>query len=153
MVFGLAKRIVRSHALAEEVTQDVFMEVWSKIDRWSPSRSSAVGWTLMIARRRSIDRVRSEQATRNREDAQAQGSVRGTEPELAESIVLDEEHESVRGALESLTDKQRSVIDLAYYEGRTYSEVAETLGLPLGTVKTRMRDGLLRLRDSLGETT
>ena len=149
-VYGLARRVVRSSALAEDVTQEVFLEVWRKADAWHSHRSSATTWVLMIARARAVDRVRSEQATRDRQDRIAPGWLEPPNAEPAESLELEEERDGVRSALSMLTDKQRIVIKLAYYEGKTYVEVAEDLGLPVGTVKTRMRDGLMRMREIYG---
>jgi RNA polymerase sigma-70 factor (ECF subfamily) len=149
-VHGVARRVLRSTAHAEEVTQEVFLEVWRKAGEWQSTRGSAANWVMLIARARATDRVRSEQAGRDRQQKVAPGWVEPAGDTVDEGVTLAEEHDEIRSALASLTDKQRIVIELAYYEGKTYLEVAESLGLPLGTVKTRMRDALIRLRESYG---
>lgn len=151
-VFGVIRRIVRSQAHAEEVTQEVFLEVWRKADAWKPQRGAPTTWVLMIARARATDRVRSEQASRNRQDRVAPRWAERPADEVGERVTIQEEHDQIRATLSELTSKQREVIDLAYYGGKTYLEVAEILELPLGTVKTRMRDGLKRMRDKYGVT-
>ena len=150
LVFGLAKRILRAPALAEEVTQEVFLEIWQKAGDWAPERSSAPAWVLMIARRRAIDRVRSEQASRDRQETvgPAMSYHPGSEPH--EAAELEAERAAVRSAISGLSDNQQVVIDLAYYQGKTYQEVAEMLDIPVGTVKTRMRDALIRMRAHYG---
>ena len=150
LVFGLCKRIVRSQAIAEEVTQEVFLEIWHRAVRWRADRSSALSWILMVARSRAIDRVRSEQSARDRQEKVGPSMVEPDTPGPAEGLEVREEQESVRTVLETLSEKQRLVIELAYYQGKTYVEVADELDLPLGTVKTRMRDGLLRMREIYG---
>lgn len=148
--FGLIRRIVRSRAHAEEVTQEVFFEVWRKASDWKPHRGNATSWVLMIARARATDRVRSEQASRDRQERVAPGWVERPDDDVAELVAIKQEHEDVRSSLSALTDKQRQVIELAYYGDKTYSEIADSLGLPVSTVKTRMRDGLMRMRDLYG---
>ena len=151
-VYGLVRRVLRDPAQSEEVAQEVFLEVWRTAARYDADRGSASTWILTLAHRRAVDRVRSEQASRNREDrVGAREQVRGYD-EVAEAVVERFEHAEVRAALDQLTDLQREAIELAYFNGYTYREVAELLDTPLGTVKTRMRDGLIRLRDALGVT-
>lgn len=149
-VFGVIRRIVRSRALAEEVTQEAFLEVWRKASVWRPERGSATAWILVISRARATDRVRSEQASRNRQERIAPGWMERPDEGVAERVVTREEHDEVRSALSALTEKQREVIELAYFADKTSVEVAEMLDLPIGTVKTRMRDGLIRMRDLYG---
>jgi RNA polymerase sigma-70 factor (ECF subfamily) len=149
-VYGLIRRVLRDAAQAEEVTQEVMVEVWRSAGRFDPLRGSATAWVFTIAHRRAVDRVRAEQASADR--------VRRLAPEAAETpgdVVVEEataqiERQQVRRCLKTLTELQREAITLAYYNGYTYREVAQMLGAALPTVKTRMRDGLIRLRDCLG---
>jgi RNA polymerase sigma-70 factor, ECF subfamily len=152
VVFGIVRRIVRSQEHAEEVTQEVYLEVWRKARNWDPSRGSVLTWVMLIARARATDRVRSEQAARDRQERVAPSWVELPADRVAEEVSIAFEQGEVRNLLGHLTDLQREVIELAYFGGRTYPEVARMLDLPLGTVKTRMRDGLLRLRQALGAT-
>ncbi|MFI5625880.1 ECF RNA polymerase sigma factor SigK [Nocardioides sp. NPDC051685] len=148
LVFGVARRVVRDPSRAEEVTQEVFTEVWRQATRFDPARGSVRTWVLTIAHRRAVDTVRSSQASRAREEHVARREpleVAGPE----ETVVTAAEHEGVRRCLDSLTPLQSQAVRLAYYQGFTYPQVAEMLGRPLSTVKTRMRDGLIRLRDCL----
>jgi RNA polymerase sigma-70 factor (ECF subfamily) len=150
-VFGLVRRIVRDYAQSEEVTQEVFVELWRNAARYSPGdRGGAINWALTITHRRAVDRVRSAQAAVNRDLRAAFLSQDREFDEVAEAVTTTLEGEQVRRALTQLTDLQRESIELAYYQGKTYREVAELLDTPLGTVKTRLRDGLIRLRDYLG---
>ncbi len=148
-VYGLAKRIVRDAHLSEEVTQEVLVEVWKRSPRFDPALGSATGWILMIARARAVDRVRSEQAHRDRHEAYERAAPKvDDQPEERVEHRLDRDR--VRQALTQLTELQRSAVELAFYGGHTHTEVADLLGIPLGTAKTRIRDGLIRLRDALG---
>jgi RNA polymerase sigma-70 factor (ECF subfamily) len=149
-VLGLATRVLRSHAQAEEVAQEVLVEVWRKATRYEPERGSALSWVLTIAHRRAVDRVRSHQAGVDREQRAGLMDVRRPFDEVTESTLAGLEQQRVRQCLSALTDLQRESIVLAYYNGYTYPEVAEVLKVAPGTVKTRIRDGLIRLRDCLG---
>jgi RNA polymerase sigma-70 factor, ECF subfamily len=151
-VFGTVRRILRDPAQSEEVTQEVMLEVWRTAPRFDPRKGSADSWILTMAHRRAIDRVRSEQASRDR--AQAIGTRDRPRPydDVVEQVVLDEEHGQVTEALSALTDLQREAVELAYFEGYTYREIAERLDTPLGTIKTRMRDAMIRLRGALEVT-
>ncbi|MEU4247136.1 ECF RNA polymerase sigma factor SigK [Amycolatopsis sp. NPDC026612] len=149
-VLGLATRVLRSHAQAEEVAQEVLVEVWRKATRYEPERGSALSWVLTIAHRRAVDRVRSHQAGVDREERAGLMDVRRPFDEVTESTLAGLEQQRVRQCLSALTDLQRESIVLAYYNGYTYPEVAEVLKVAPGTVKTRIRDGLIRLRDCLG---
>jgi RNA polymerase sigma-70 factor (ECF subfamily) len=148
-VYGLIRRVLRDPAQAEEVAQEVLVEVWRTAARFDPERGSATAWVFTIAHRRVVDRVRSEQAATER-DRRA-GAVAMDTPY---DVVADEvggrlERQQVRRCLDDLTALQREAVTLAFYQGHTYPQVAELLGAPLPTVKTRMRDGLIRLRDCL----
>ncbi len=148
-VVGLARRVIRDPARAEEVAQEVFLQVWQTAPRFDPGRGSAKSWVLTLAHRRAVDAVRHDQAATNRENAY------DWSPDVDHDTVLDTvtvrlEHEQVRRCLETLTDLQRQSITMAYYQGHTYAEVASLLDANPATVKTRMRDGLVRLRDCLG---
>jgi RNA polymerase sigma-70 factor, ECF subfamily len=147
-VYGLIRRVLRDSALAEEVAQEALVEVWRTAARFDPARGSATGWIFTIAHRRAVDRVRAEQAATERERRTAHASV--PFDDVVEEVTARLERHAVRRCLDSLTQLQREAILLAFYRGLTYPEVAERLGTPLPTVKTRMRDGLIRLRDCLG---
>jgi RNA polymerase sigma-70 factor, ECF subfamily len=149
-VFGVVKRVVRDPSQSEEVTQEVMVEVWRTATRFDPDRGTAQTWILTMAHRRAIDRVRSEQASRDRTDRIGVRDQSRAFDEVAEAVELRFEHQQVRESLTALTGLQREAVELAYYGGYTYREVAELLDTPLGTVKTRMRDGLIRLRDAMG---
>jgi RNA polymerase sigma-70 factor, ECF subfamily len=149
-VYGVVRRVVRDPAQSEEVAQEIHVEVWRTATRFDPSRGSARTWILTIAHRRAIDRVRSEQAARDRLQKVAQRDHQRDFDEVSERVEVRLEQEQVRAALGTLTDLQREAVELAYYQGYTYREVSELLDTPLGTIKTRMRDGLIRLRDALG---
>jgi RNA polymerase sigma-70 factor (ECF subfamily) len=148
-VYGLALRIVRDPAQSEEVAQEVLVEVWRTASRFEPGRGSAMSWVMTLAHRRAVDRVRSAQAAAEREQRVSHATAPEYD-EVAEDVQTRLEAEQVRRCLSALTDTQRESVTLAYYGGYTYREVAELLKAPLGTIKTRMRDGLIRLRDCLG---
>ncbi|MFD2081722.1 RNA polymerase sigma-70 factor, ECF subfamily [Actinopolymorpha cephalotaxi] len=149
-VFGLVVRIVRDPAQAEEVTQEVFVEVWRTATRFDPGRGTATAYVVTMAHRRAVDRVRSVQKSTDRERASAVSEQTPPFDVVADQVEVRLEREQVRRCLGSLTQLQREAVDLAYYGGYTYREVAEVLGANVATVKTRMRDGLIRLRDCLG---
>lgn len=152
LVYGVVRRVVRDPAQSEEVSQEIFVEVWRFATRFDPARGTGRAWVLTLAHRRAIDRVRSEQASRDRTDRIGHRDQSLPFDEVAEHVEVRLEHDQVREALHELTDLQREAVELAYYRGNTYREVADLLDAPLGTVKTRMRDGLIRLRDCLGVT-
>jgi RNA polymerase sigma-70 factor (ECF subfamily) len=145
----VARGVVRDPAIAEEVAQEVLTEVWLKADRFDPERGSVVGWVATLSRRRGVDRVRSEQAGRNRDDRVARRNQEREIDVVADEVEIRLEHWQVRRALADLSERQREAIELAYFGGHTYRDVARVLGIPEGTAKSRLRDGLLRLRESL----
>ena len=147
-VFGMVRRVIRDPAQSEEVTQDVLLEVWRNAAKFDPGRGSATAWVMTLAHRRAVDRVRSVQKESERERRTAVADV--PFDEVAEAVESSLERERVRRCLGSLTELQRESVTLAYYGGYTYSQVASLLGVPDGTIKTRMRDALIRLRDCLG---
>lgn len=149
-VYGLVRRVVRDPAQSEEVAQEVLLELWRSAARFDPGRGSALSWVLTLAHRRAVDRVRSARAAGEREEREARRANGPAFDQVAEEVEAGLEREWVRRCLDRLTALQRQSVTLAYYEGYTYREVAERLSLPLGTVKTRMRDGLTRLRECLG---
>lgn len=149
-VLGVVRGVLRDPAQSEEVAQEVLVELWRTAARYQPSRGSALTWTLTLAHRRAVDRVRSAQAAVDREQKAARLSGTPAFDDVVEQVEARLEREQVRRCLRTLTELQRQSVTLAYYRGLAYREVAELLAVPLGTVKTRMRDGLIRLRDCLG---
>ena len=149
-VHGLVLRVVRDPAQAEEVTQEAFLEAWRTAARFDPERGSALSWLLTLAHRRAVDRVRSAEAA-HRRDATYHDQNRPVEHDsTAEAATTRIEAQRVRSAMSTLTSAQREALELAYFGGYTHTEVATMLDLPVGTAKTRIRDGLIRLRDALG---
>ena len=147
-VFGVVCSVVRDPFQAEEVCQEVLLEVWRCASRFRPGSGSATAWMTTIAHRRAVDRVRSEHRLAKREQRAASHAI--AYDEVAETVQARLDRERVRRCLGSLTELQRESVTLAYYGGYTFREVAGLLGVAQGTVKTRMRDGLIRLRDCLG---
>jgi len=147
-VFGVVRRVIRDPAQSEEVTQDVLLDIWRNASKFDAGRGSATAWVMMLAHRRAVDRVRSVQSEAERERRVATSEV--PYDEVAEAVESNFERERVRRCLGSLTELQRESVTLAYYGGYTYGQVAGLLGVPTGTIKTRMRDALIRLRDCLG---
>ncbi|QEV21967.1 ECF RNA polymerase sigma factor SigK [Streptomyces alboniger] len=152
-VFGIARAVVRDAAQSEEVTQEVLVEVWRHAADYRPERGSVMNWVLTLAHRRAVDRVRSVVASAAREERAARRAQLPEFDVTEAEVEARQEREDVVRCLKTLTELQRESIILAYYQGLTYREVAERLSASLGTVKTRMRDGLIRLRDCLGVAT
>ena len=148
-VFGVVRRVLRDPAQAEEVTQEVFVELWRQAGRFDAGRASVKTWAVMIAHRRAVDRVRSEQAHRDRQERTFVEEPAPSGPE--DAAVEAEERQRARRAMDGLPPAQRQALELAFYDGLTHVEIAERLDVALGTVKTRIRDGLIRLRASAGE--
>lgn len=149
-VFGLAVRVVRDPAQAEEIAQEAFLEIWRGSARFDSTKGSALSWMLTIVHRKAVDRVRSAQASTRRDTTFHQQN-----PDVEHDVTADAAHASmearrVRSAMDSLTVVQREAIELAFFGGYTHTEVAAMLDLPVGTAKTRIRDGLIRLRDTMG---
>ncbi len=141
LAYGLALRVLRDRSDAEDVVQEAFVQVWRQADRYDPARGSPQAWLCAIVRTRALDRLRRRLARREQEEAPepaASGSAPDREGELA-----------VRKALQALSADQRRALELAYYEGLTQSEIARRLGEPLGTIKTRIRTAMIRLREEL----
>ncbi|WP_371131079.1 ECF RNA polymerase sigma factor SigK [Arthrobacter sp. SDTb3-6] len=149
-VFGLVRRVVRDPAQSQEVTQEVFVDVWQQAARFDADRGRAMSWILVIAHRRAVDRVRASQASTERDLREGIRDYQESSADVAETVEASLEAERVRAALETLTQPQQEAIRLAYYGGHTHQEVAQLLKIPVGTVKTRIRDGMIRLRDRMG---
>ena len=149
-VFGLVKRLLRDHAQSEEVTQEIFLEIWQTATRYEPGKGGAMSWMLTMTHRRAVDRVRASQASRDRD---VRIGIRDHAPafdSVTENVEIRIESERVKEAMQRLTELQRQAVSLAYFGGYTHSEVSQMLKVPIGTVKTRLRDGMIRLRDELG---
>jgi RNA polymerase sigma-70 factor (ECF subfamily) len=149
LVYGVVLKVVRDPSHAEEVAQEVFVELWRLAARFDGTKGSAKAWAATLAHRRAIDRVRSEQATRLRQDRDANQTVREHDVVAAE-VESSLDQARVRRALGQLSELQREAVELAYFGGHTYREVAVLLDVAEGTVKSRIRDGMIRLRDELG---
>ncbi len=149
-VFGLIRRLLVDRSQSEEVTQEVFLEIWTNATRYEPGRGGALTWILTMAHRRAVDRIRSSQSSRNRDITIGIRDFVAEYDNVSETVETTIEHERVKEAMSQLTELQRQAVTLAYYGGYSHSEVAAMLAVPLGTVKTRLRDGMIRLRDELG---
>jgi RNA polymerase sigma-70 factor (ECF subfamily) len=147
-VFGTVRAVVRDPCQSEEVAQEVLVDVWQNASRFDSSLGSAMAWVTTIAHRRAVDRVRSEHRSAERELRAASFAI--AYDQVSEEAEANLDRERVRRCLRSLTSLQREAVTLAYYGGYTHRQVAELLGVAPGTVSTRMRDGLIRLRDCMG---
>jgi RNA polymerase sigma-70 factor (ECF subfamily) len=147
--YGLAVRVVRDPAQAEEVAQEAFLEIWRTATRFDAARGSVVSWVLTIVHRKAVDRVRSAEASSRRDTTYHHESGTPDHDETAEAAHASLEARRVRQALGTLTEVQREALELAYFRGYTHREVASMLDVPVGTAKTRIRDGLIRLRDTM----
>ena len=152
-VLGLATQLLGNHSHAGDLAREVLLELWQTAPRYRAEKGNAMCWTLAIAHRRAVERARSEPTVRARE-ATTTFEARRDRPfdEVTESVGYHEERGQLRRCLDRLTELQRQSVTMAYYQGRTCTEVATILESPTGTVATRMRDGLIRLRDCLGIT-
>ena len=148
-VYGLIQRVVRDPAQSEEVCQEVLLEVWRTAARFDAAKGSGATWMMTIAHRRAVDRVRSATAAAARETRTAEVPIPPSD-EVADQVEATLDAERVRRCLGGLTEPQRESITLAYYAGYSYRQVGELLGVALSTIKTRIRDGLIRMRDCLG---
>jgi RNA polymerase sigma-70 factor, ECF subfamily len=149
-LFGLIRRLLVDTAQSEEVTQEVYMEIWQSASRYDPTKGRGISWMMTLAHRRAVDRIRASQASRDRD---FRVGVADWSPDIDSVTEIAEIHlemGAVHDALRRLTAFQREAISLTYFGGYTNSEVADILHIPVGTVKTRLRDGLIRLRDELG---
>ena len=150
-VLGFARRVVRNPALAEDVAQEVFLRLWNRPDRFDPERGSLRSFLLADTHGRSVDLIRAEEARRRREKTDASRSSEAV-PGVEEEVTRIVESENVRQALEALDESERKPIVLAYFGGRTYREVAIELNTPEGTVKSRIRSGMEKLRARLDDS-
>lgn len=148
--YGLALRVVRNPAHAEEVTQEAYLDAWRSSTRFDPARGSAAGWLLTIVHRKAVDRVRSVEAASARDETWNRETAPTDHDQTAEAAHASLDAARVRSAVATLTDVQRRAVELTYFGGYTHTEVATLLDVPLGTAKTRIRDGLIRLRDLMG---
>lgn len=149
-VLGLVRRLLRDHAQSEEVTQEIFLEIWQTATRYDSAKGGASTWIMTMAHRRAVDRVRASQSSRDRDTKIGIRDYDAEYDNVSETVQTRVEHERVEKAMLRLTELQRQAVSLAYYGGYSHSEVAKLLSVPIGTVKTRLRDGMIRLRDELG---
>lgn len=151
-VFGLILRVLVNRSQSEEVLQEVFLEIWQSATKFAPNKGQGRTWVMTIAHRRAVDRVRASQSSADRDVRAGFRDIGVAHDSVAETVELGIESEKVVHALSGLPEVQREALVLAYYGGYSQNEVAVLVGAPLGTIKTRMRDGLSRLRAAMGVT-
>jgi RNA polymerase sigma-70 factor (ECF subfamily) len=144
IVYAVALRVLQDTGSAEDVLQDIFMQLWRKPGAFDASRGNMAAWLAVITRNRAIDALR-----RRRPQDDIENVIVSVEPDLASEADRSRAMDKVRGALQAMPSAQRSALEMAYFEGLTHSEIAEKTGEPLGTIKTRIRTGLLSLRKVL----
>lgn len=149
LVYGLTLRILSDPSLAEEVLLDVYMQVWRQASAYDARRGGPLAWLTTLARSRAIDRLRSGKQRQQREESLEVAGDHSVPPNIEETVAASEIRQRVQAALDLLSPEQREVIELAYYGGMSHSEIAAKLGQPLGTVKTRTRLGMMKLRETL----
>ncbi|MFJ6001168.1 sigma-70 family RNA polymerase sigma factor [Arthrobacter sp. NPDC092385] len=149
-VYGLARRVLIDPELSEDATQEVYLQVWNTADRFNPAMGSPMAWLMTLAHRRAVDRVRSEQSATDREARYGAATQTIDHDDVVDTVTQRLEAESVVRCLDTLTETQQESVKLAYYGGLTYREVAEKLGVAVPTIKSRIRDGLIRLKTCLG---
>ena len=149
-VFGMARRVLIDPELSEDTTQEVFIQVWQNAARFNPEAGSPLSWLMTISHRRAVDKVRSSQSSTDREARYGASSQDIDHDSVSDEVGSKLEAEAVVRCLETLTDTQQESVRLAYYGGLTYREVAERLNAAVPTIKSRIRDGLIRLKTCLG---
>jgi RNA polymerase sigma-70 factor (ECF subfamily) len=149
-VYGTVLRVLRSSEHAEEVAQEVYVDIWRQAPRYAPEKGSVIAWIATVAHRRAVDRVRSVSSGIARDERYACSDQERESDEVWDSVAQQYDVDRVRGALATLTPIQQEAVQLAYYDGLSQSQISTVLHLPLGTVKTRIRDGLRRLAAVLG---
>lgn len=149
-VYGIVLRVLRDRGYSEETTQEIYLQVWRSAGGYDPAAGSALAWLLTLAHRRAVDRVRTEQAATQRDSRYGAATVERAADQVSDAVLAGEERRRVQACLAGLTDVQRESLELAYYQGLTYVQVAERLSTNLATIKSRMRDGLRGLRNCLG---
>lgn len=149
-VYGMVLRVLRDPGYSEETTQEVFLQIWRSAPNYDPNQGSPLAWMMTLAHRRAVDRVRSEQSGTDREAAYGAISHTPEHDEVLEAVTQRLESDAVVACLDTLTDTQRESVRMAYYSGWTYREVAERLGVAVPTIKSRIRDGLIKLKTCLG---
>ncbi len=147
--FGMALKICNNRALAEDVVQEAFLSIWQRAGRFDSERGSVAAYLFAAVHNKAVDAVRHEESLRRREEGVADFATETEGEEVVEAAWLGVRRKEVRSAVARLSPVQREALELAYFEGLTYSEVADKLGIPLGTAKTRLRDGMIRLRGLL----
>jgi RNA polymerase sigma-70 factor, ECF subfamily len=149
-IYGIVLRVLRAPDQAAEVTQEVFVEIWRQAATYQPEKGSVLAWMTTVAHRRAVDRVRCVTSEAAREDRYATLNAERSRDLVWDAVQGRLDVERIRDAMDSLTPIQKEAITLAYFGGYTQSQVAQLLSIPLGTAKTRIRDGLIGLRDALG---